>query len=274
MDHATTHSVPPVWRAVVLSLIDGAHPLPGVWHPYLRAGIGAPPGRRPPWRLHLRPRIGPDSPSRIGPAMTRHGTVGGYSGGCRCSRCRQAMADYRRARRRVGLDGGRTMTGASGGAGRGRGTGSSWPTATATSRPTRPTSAGQGDTWATIGHPGERRPRASVGTPTRTPSAGPRPRAWASSSTAAPARGSTFPGQLGAGMSATGHPSLRPDTRYSAARPVPDPVPAGTIPDADMIRRQAARLAPSRTPPAPSGPFGGQGGTARTRALWRRLRQG
>lgn len=72
---ATTRDVPPVRRAVVLPLILRADPVPLVWHEDLRTCGRAATGRRPPWRLHLRPRQRAASAGRIGASddETRHG---------------------------------------------------------------------------------------------------------------------------------------------------------------------------------------------------------
>jgi len=206
--------------------------------------------------------------------MAGHGSVGRYNAGCRCERCRGAIADYRRARRRHGQDGG---TPSSGPKGRTLGTSSSTPKASTGAR----SSAGPRTSPSGAGS----RATAKVRAPS--PSAAPFIAGMSPARLGWPRPGgrSRGPGQgvdsvgdvwrpvagIPLSLAPTGAPAVAADPRR---RPVHtgsvDPAPAGQLPDVERVRAMAARQLGQRAS-TPGGPFGGRSSTSSTRTLWRRL---
>jgi len=206
--------------------------------------------------------------------MAGHGSVGRYNAGCRCERCRGAIADYRRARRHRGQDGGTTSSGP-------RAAGPS----TRTSPRTSPSGAGSRATAKV---------RAPAPSTSPSPSAAPRSAARPFIAGASPSRSAwTRPGGRPAArghqgvdsvadvwrpvagiplsLAPAGAPAVAADPRR---RPVHggsvDPAPASTVPTPDEVRVLAARQLGQRRPES-GGPFGGRSATSSTRTLWRRL---
>lgn len=186
--------------------------------------------------------------------MASHGTVSAYNAGCHCPRCQAAMASYRRARRARGRDGGEpSRTGAA----RSPGARTRGPTSHAASPPSPSPSPSRTTTGA---------PRMSPSLPGRRTS---QPGPGASPGAQPPVPGHAVAVEWAMGPVVATAPTADPQRPRRSAGMVPT-APAGRLPTAAEIRRQAATKAPGRVPEL-RGPFGDSLTVERTRRLWRQL---